>query len=259
MKSIISVLIFLFLPLVLFGQIKDSIDLIYLKNGSIFKGKVLIQGEGAVRFQLRENGSILNINPENIKNIKKNISLDHFQTTIDDIKKIKPNNFKTKGFYQSLAISLMTGFPEDDVDGIKNGFGFRFVYGYRFNRWIAAGLGTGMNQYLITDNDKIIPVFANFHGFINAKRISPMYNLDVGLGLGLYDSNFLENIIPGFLFHPSIGFRLGSSESANTTIDMGVRFQNITDIFFVEDFTGNYIKEEINRFSRITIRLGILF
>jgi len=258
MNQICCVLILLFLPLFVFGQSDDLIDIIYLKNRSIFKGKVLEEGEEIIKFQLRENNIELEFESEKVKKIIRDVPVFYFGDNLIKLSKIKEYAFKEKGFYQSLDVSLMLEFKEEE-EMAQKGFGFRFVYGYRFNRWLGVGLGLGMDQYDLKNDDKIIPVFANLQGFMLAKRVSPMYNIDFGIGLGLYDNQFLENIKPGILFHPSLGLRLNSSERSNVTLDMGLRFQTITNNSFIIDNSGNFFEEEIVQYNRLVLRLGILF
>ena len=58
----------------------------------------------------------------------------------------------------------------------------------------------------------------------------------------------------GYMLHPAVGYRAGTSDGTNVTIDIGMKFQ---DAFFKERLENNDLEFRDIVFKRVVIRVGL--
>ncbi len=244
----IGLLLFIFLCGTMQAQDTNTIDMVYLKDGSIFRGTIVEYEPGGI-LRLRINRtSTITLQDARIKKIVQ-------KGTASGKGGRKEYAFKERGFYNATYgnLSISTEFRGNDpvVDvGIHN------ITGYQFNRFLGVGLGVGMDYYYIGSGENIMPVYVEGRGYLKAKNVSPMYSLAAGYGFAFTnDERNLEIAKGGMMIYPAFGFRLGGSDNANFLLDFGVKIQKAEFTFD----RGWEIEHNRMTFNRFIIRTGLMF
>lgn len=244
-------------------------DVIYLKNGSVFKGKILEYEKGAVLLLELENGSVIEFEDDEIDRVvQEAIDLDkgkgeekeedkepvRYRKVILK-KKEKVYRFRETGIYNATFFSSSNGSHNGEL---QVGLGVHNVIGYQLNRLFGLGIGVGLDSYSFQDGETLYPIFIEARGYLRKKWHSPYYSMNLGYGFAIADES--ENVIEaegGLMVHPCFGMRFGANKDANVMIDVGYKFQyaNITRVM---PFNGD-LEERDLLFKRLTIRLGLLF
>lgn len=234
---------------------KSKKSIIYLNDGSIFKGEIIEYTKEEVRLKLRESSLTIEIEREKILDVVNVKNYDDFLTRYDKIH--YPYDFKDRGFYQTLSLKLM---PEtsDRFGNLNIGIGLNYSFGYQINRTFGLGLGLGLDSYTFNDKQVILPLYLEARGYLLPSKVSPMYKLALGYGFGLENEEL--NIVEtqqGLLFHPAFGFRFDSSGENNLILDLGLRYQQITYTYF--SAWDRRFTDETVQFVRLVIRAEFIF
>ncbi|MEP6647134.1 MAG: hypothetical protein ABJC12_08585 [Saprospiraceae bacterium] len=239
----------------LMGQMDSTkvVDVVWLKDGSKLTGTIL-QWElsRGMTFRLITGAEII-IPKTDIKKVSQDIPLQ--QSMIDHVKDTyvrvpKPYAFKEKGWYQNSS-----GFFNFSYNG---GAGIHHAMGYRFNRLLSLGIGTGIETHDFSNNRNIVPVYAEARGFFLAQKITPYYALKVGYGFALRDkSRGTTGAIGGFHLSPEVGLRFGSGD-VSYYAGVEYKLQNATFSNQGFEFGGGTVTDKIS-YRRIEIRTGLLF
>lgn len=239
-------------------------DVIYLKNGSILKGKIKehVYGEYA-KIQVI-GGSEFVLKYEEIETIS--------AEKIDN--KLIPRVFrdfkvKQRGIYNAFNLGFMPGIGGDGW--FRLGVSLDYAVGYQINNYVGLGLGISSDFYM--DNPGIIPIYLDVRGYALKKSTSPYYRIGIGYGLtpntqnvnwrGIYDMD------GGIMFNAEVGVRLPTRKQGQTTFSIGQRIQkaklygvdNQWNVFPIDP--GSTAPE--NRFiekilyNRTTLRVGFVF
>ncbi|RME98363.1 MAG: hypothetical protein D6772_09110 [Bacteroidetes bacterium] len=160
--------------------------------------------------------------------------------------------------YSSVSAPIFFPSPEEDLVQQTTGFNVQHITGYQFNRWVGAGLGLAYDSYSLEGGEAMLSVFAHYRAYLTKHIRAPYFGLSVGCGFPWLeqDKGFLESE-GGFMLHPKLGIRLGASDQANFTMDLGYRWQ---DAYFVQEepFTRDILYRDI-LYCRLVFSLGLLF
>ena len=242
----------LVLPLGLKGQ--SDIDVIHLKNGSKFEGKILEYQQGsALRLQLRSGGE-LEFREEEISRIEQGLEPEE-ENRKEMSSGEKTYAFKERGVFNATYFSTLSGSSEE---GFLLGLGLHNITGYQFHRLFGLGLGLGVDTYSFDNGETLYPVFVESRGYLSQNRVAHYYAAAGGYGFAFRNNDELINKAQGGLFfRAALGLRLGADKDTNVLIDGGYQYQ---DAFF-ERRTAfqNEIEEKRLTFHRIVIRIGLIF
>ena len=206
MKTHLLLFIFLavFLPLYTAAQ-SDQEDVIYTKNGSIYRG-IIIEQVPNVSFKIEiAGGSVIFIQADDVIKITKepkysSDSTHHSAPRVETQEEWQgrarshrarpPRGYKDKG-----------GFFQIQFSGQYAGGGVRLMGGYKINQFafIGAGLGfdgvsTGVNIHSLVGDPSpysalYFPFFIHYSGDILKKDITPFYELDLGYSIAANSYN----------------------------------------------------------------------
>lgn len=236
-------------------SMKDSSheDVLYLHDGSIFRGKLLEYNvDGLVVFETYQ-GIKLSLNVSQVQKVQQEV-LDGGSANKSGDRESR-HQFKEKGVYWHLSGGFSAGYDA--------GASLTQTVGYRFSRMSSLGIGTGIQNFQLGYGRQLIPIYAEFRSFLGKKNISPMVGLKAGYGIAL--KNEAVNIISakgGALIAPEFGYRFGG-RNAHFTLSAAMHFQWAE---FTEDNpwwnpwieNGTVFTEKL-RYQRLELRAGLMF
>lgn len=208
-------------------------DVIYLKNGSVIRGKLLEQSASTIRIQIN-GGSVLAYAAGEVAELKQEPALHVY-------------NPKPKGFAHYTELGALAS-GNTTTQGVTNAaFSFQTVNGYRFHPAFMMGVGTGVDLYA---SQTLIPVFASVRGdLISAGAVIPFYYLDAGQSINITrDSNVGEEFKGGLLFGVGLGVKVPFNKSAGFLLSLGYRQQTTVSQFGMSEVETKY--------RRLAIRAG---
>lgn len=229
-------------------------DVVYLKNGSILKGKIIeLDMEKEVKVEIM-GGSILVYPASEIEKITQE---ERTTLPVNDFKAWKrPRHTPTTGIYQVLTTSLMPGFDSDGFFII--GLSLKYILGYQINQHVGVGVGYGGDLYV---PDMVTPVFIDFRGYLKNKSFSPYYSLGIGYGFAQNTEWRTINSKGGIYINPAVGMRMASRRKAHFVMDVGVKLQKAS-FDRGQGWWGDpeeIVSREEILFKRINWRLGLVF
>ncbi|MGB4850270.1 MAG: hypothetical protein WBP41_20260 [Saprospiraceae bacterium] len=259
MKSLITIFIFIFTFLSsqsLTGQTEEKtpIDIVWLKDGSRLTGTILKWDlERGMDFKL-STGAEITILKKDIHRVMQDVQKADDSGLLNPKysypRTPKPYAFREKGWYQNSS-----GFINVSYYG---GAGIHHAMGYRFNRLLGVGLGTGIESHDFSSIRNIIPIYAEARGFLIPQRISPYYALKIGYGIALKDgSRGITKAVGGFHFSPEFGVRFGGGD-VSYYLGIEYKIQNATFTTDGFDFSGLKFTDKIS-YRRVELRTGLLF
>lgn len=239
----------IFAGLTLFAQ-KNS-DVVYLKNGSIVKGKILmVDPDHYVKLKTRDNNIW-------VFEMAKVDSISH---------PVKVNTPIRTGYYNLTEFGVLAG----STNNAKSApFTLMNVNNWQFANGFAAGIGVGVHFF----NETYLPVVADFRYFIRKQGPLPFVSLQAGYSIPLggdytqtyyaYDlrPGIWPNPIPseqdisargGFFVNPSVGFQTQINENLALTFSAGYSY-----------LRHRYGKEETYKldvdYNRLSLKVGLQF
>ena len=243
------------------AKMPNTIDVIYLKDGSIFRGTIqeYIPKEKLIIKSL--TGAILTFNGNKVKYVRQEILDDAGHIVSPRFKLKKEYAFKEKGKYFVFAASSLGGtsawFNQEEI---IVGASFSGIAGYQLNRFLGAGLGAGIDYYYVFAGETVYPLFVELRGYLQKKNVSPYYSVAGGYSFAFKNDNRdVISAVGGFMFHPTIGLRFGGSSNTNFLLDIGTKFQKAS---FTRRRNWGGPNDSIRqnmKYKRFTIRAGIIF
>ena len=270
--------LFLFLSITCFSwsilwaqENKQPTVLVHLKDGSTLKGKLNEKTKLSDMMSIEtENGNTIFFNQSNVERIEVVVdTVESDDETVEkEIPKIKrPKTFKNKGIYNISSLGFLPGIKSANTFVL--GFSMHHIFGYQFNRFIATGVGGGIDRY----NPYVLaPVYLDLRGYVLNSSATPYYAFQSGYGFALPGTEyFLENEVVvkkegGLMFSPSVGFRFSSAKGNHFIFEYGYKFQRAIihkeNEFWdpiIEGSDENAVIIERKWFQRSMIKFGLLF
>ena len=219
-------------------------DIVYLKNGSVVKGTILLfKPQGLLKIEIL-GGSILVYPVADVLKIAKETVPN---TSVKLIK--RPNHrFSGQGITHRLSIENMLG---RGTYGVVPGFGHHYQCNYHVHRLLGIGAGVGINTFI---DLSFIPLYANLKGYFMKTTASLYYDLNIGYGFVL--PSYHLNSQGGLYLRPALGVRFPSTRAAHLFLDFGFNVQFATAETM--DWNNN-ISIYKYVFLRPSLRFGISF
>ncbi|MCK9639059.1 MAG: hypothetical protein M0R39_04045 [Prolixibacteraceae bacterium] len=234
----------------LFGQGRKR-DVVYLKNGSILRGTIVLQDPGNL-IQLRTTDYSLWVFKED---------------QIDSIKRMpSPSIVLKTGYFNLTEIGVLTG---NHTNNNKVPFTLLNVSGWNFKSGFAAGVGVGVDF----SNETHFPVVADFRYYLREKRPIPFVSLQAGFSIPLgasqgairnaiHNYNLNSNFYPltnqtvkslvGFQINPAVGIQFPIQDNLALTLGAGYRWMRYR-------YSGsNDYRLEVD-INRLSLKVGLLF
>lgn len=226
-------------------------NIIYLKNGSIIRGKIAHQTEDSTRVETRckdvfifPTSDILEMKLEGEK-----IKIEH--PNIDFIT-------NKKGIYNHTTFGVLTGNSELTEDF---SYSASTTFGYEFNHLLGIGVGTGVNKL----KTELLPVFVSLKSNLLNRAFSPIATLKVGYSFPISKTKNIDETEYNYEGGLVCGFDLGvcnfGSKNHAFTITLGYQYQILQEKSSFPDwywYQETYYKNTYE-FNKITIKIGFLF
>ncbi len=246
MKNILTFLMLFSVSTAGFAQQKENCrDVVYLTNGSVFRGKIIEYQHDGELIMESWNGGQLRLPAQNVKKIEQKCRDEKRVPMLQ-----RTYTFRESGWYHATRAEAIWG-----QSGV--GFGLQHSSGLQFNRLIGVGIGAGIENLTPKTNDvSTYPIFVEARGYLSPKSISPFYALGFGWAFAGkendFDNGIDENWSGGRMSQWQIGYRLGN----NLTLHGGLRLQRKTRNW--QEWWGGQRVDKIRQ-KRFEFGLGILF
>ena len=236
MKQIVTIFLCIF-TFNTFAQ-KQNEDVLYLKNGSIYRGKITEKNEQTVKIETYDK-NIFAVQLSDIQEIKQEVSLRKLV-----------NLYKEKGYVHYTELGPLAGSNRASNGVTTSAFSFQTVNGYKFNQYLFTGIGIGADLYAV---QTFVPIVLSVRGdFTNKGNKIPFYFVEGG-----YSINATSNDVDGIkyqggnTFAAGLGLKILFNENTGFVIGAGYRFQRSELL--------EKGKTTIEDFDRLTLRIGFSF
>jgi len=232
------------LPLQQVAAQKLKGDAVYLKNGSVVTGRILM------------NDGLTGVKIEN------KCGIWFYQLSEVDSVGSKPGGkyyiAKPAGYYNISSAGLLFGQGESGPDVATS---LTTVNGYKFRPDMTGGIGVGYEHY----DWGVLPLFADVRYYFNNEGFSPYLFAQGGYSFTLdqnfesdYYSDQITKTYGGGMFGGGAGIRAGIARHSALLISLSYRFQKLSyDYQNYWDY-GTERRNETH-YNRIALTIGFLF
>ncbi len=240
----VTLCIFLLFSFISLSFAQNNLDVVYLKNGGIRKGKVTKQTPKTVAIQTqgdnlfifdRTEVSKIGIDQQNKKTSHKNKQ----DASEDDL------------FINITEVGILLG---KSNNGEEAHLSFSSVFGFQANDYLSIGLGMGMD---VLNDSKIFPIFLDTRAYLRGGQlISPYVYANLGYGFTSGDNivEYVDMQKGGITYGGGLGLKINRVEKADLFLGLGYKSQGTYANY--EDNNGGLHERSLN-LQRITIKLGI--
>ena len=219
---------------------QKTIDIVYLHNGNIIKGKILENKTDTIK----------------IETLCRNI----FVFTPSEISKIMSQPFhkydlKTKGYYNFTSMGVLIGSSHNDNSAP---FSVLMENDYRFNSYLITGVVTGIEML----NEPVVPLGITLKGILPLTRGGNLYaGLTGGYTYSLEkpknNNDYYYEITGaygGFMYISELGLIIPSGGNVSFFIAMGYRYNELN--YKREDWQLTSVDQKVI-YNRLSIRIGL--
>lgn len=242
MKTLATFFFFAIISLSLSAQYED---VVFLKNGSQLKGKIL---------EIKPNESVTYKTPDGNLWVFSFAEIEKF-----DLKQHEPffkrDTLKSRFFVADVG--FLVGTVQNDV---KAPLSFQSLYGFNLTGSLYAGIGTGLEFYQMT----YIPLILDMR--LKPFRTGISLFIQGGPVFPLSDNGKIDQIEyefkRGYFFNPGISYTFKKSEEAAFTVGIGYRYQYSNSKRIDKNYYYYYDDIDyqiINKLNRFVIRFGYTF
>ena len=163
-------------------------------------------------------------------------------TTIHKKKKEKKPKKETEPVKPGFQHSLVAAFNTEFDDCFRGGLDY--IAGYRFNRWLYAGVGLGLSfedgdDYYYYKYDDLrpeftVPLYLHAKAYVNLanKRYAPFFALSTGVNIATDLEVRDEYYNPTYLFiEPAVGLSYRLTSKINTYLQLGMNLHGLSDMY----------------------------
>jgi hypothetical protein len=256
MKTL-TTLILLLLTIIATAQRNPS-STVYLKNGSVIKGKIIENIEGETIKVQTADKSIWVFNKSDVKDVER----APFAKTTTEI------DFTLKrGYFTQLQIELMPSKKQSSEGTVPAMLG---VAGYQINKHFSAGLGTGVEAFHIS----MLPVFGDVRYYFFNDLYTPFIDLKGGYAFPLENQRDNTRNVDmkskgGWMGGIELGYIRSLSNVTKFTFSLGYRYQSLVQTGLLSEYiytpqgsgTNTYqVDRKIaSDFNRLVVTIGIRF
>jgi hypothetical protein len=215
---------------------QTTVDVIYLKNGSIIKGKITATTTETTAIQTNDGREYVFKNNEIERQITNGTNVP---TAIDNTdNKPLSNTQNTKKDHYSPA---KTGYWNTTDFQLWGPISANTVNGYKLHQFGYVGIGIGLNSYtgLVLSpsisrdfTGMLMPIYLRYGGDILNKRVTPTYFVEGGYGFIVSDepiiftNNSYEKSTGGIYGGAGFGFKVRTNKNFSFGLSLAYKFQH---------------------------------
>lgn len=217
-------------------------DAVYLRNGSIIRGKVLENVVGKYT-RIETVGRNVLVIPES----------DVERLVLDEPVPQKERTDRKPYGYTALADLGFMG-------GDQNTVSLMLINGYQFKNRLSIGAGFGIEKF----KEQVIPVFADVRYHFLKGSITPFVYMQAGYSypLGSSAEGNMTEVKGGAMLNPGLGLRMNFTSRNALIFSLGWRYQEIRSHYSYYYYGGPAYDNSYNRtdfYRRIAVRVGFVF
>lgn len=262
-------------------------DVVYLKNGNVYRGIIVEQVPGESIKIKTIGGNVFSVAIADLQKITKE---DKIEAPRAPRPEFGNRDFARKHDYQKND-SLRQKFPRKKrgyffqsqllIEAVQGGV--RIVNGYRFNRFAQLGVGVGVDFVLASPSEffrstsdgfrgSYLPLYLYFSGDILKTRITPFYAVEAGYawrfgggGFPFNNGGFNNsNVRGGVMGGAGIGVRFNTKRRVNFSLLLNMNFKNLryNESYVSYDVNGNPVVVDVRVRQTLVfpgLRFGIGF
>ena len=223
----------------------NSQDAVYLRNGSIIRGKVLENVVGKYTRIETFGRNVLVISEGEVDRLV-------MDEPIPQKERVDP---KSSGYIALADLGFM--------GGKQNTMSLTLINGYQFLNRLSVGAGFGIEKF----DEQLIPVFGDVRYNFLKGGITPFVYLQAGYSypLGKSVEGNMTEIKGGALINPGIGLRVNFTPRNALIFSLGWRYQEIRSHYNYYYYYSSLYPQNDNGYyrtdfyNRIAIRVGFVF
>lgn len=222
-------------------------DILVLKDWSRMRGHLEAYAPGdSIRFR-SVSGILLVLPPGSIRRIIQRCPGQNGGN---------PYTFREKGWYHHTRSGMLPG----QTYFARNALGMFLHHssGWKFNRWLSAGLGAGFELFDLGrgSDAATYPIFAELGGYLLDRRLTPYYSIAAGwafTGNARQGDrwNYMDTWNGGWMAQASVGYRLGNHLILQTGLRLQRKDREWTSVWGPENGQG------IDRILQKRLLLGV--
>lgn len=238
MRGRIVVLLVIFCTFFALGKAsgQSSADVIYLKNGSIIKGKIIATTGETTTIQTNDGREYVFKKNEIERQTSNGISAPSTNENTDN--KPLTNTSTTK---KERFAPAKTGYWNSTDFQLWGPISVNTLNGYKLHQFGYLGIGIGLNSYTglvinpFVSNDftgMVMPIYLRYGGDILNRRVTPTYFVEGGYGLIVSDEPIIFNNNPyekstgGLYGGAGFGFKVRTNKKFSFGLSLAYKFQH---------------------------------
>jgi hypothetical protein len=244
-------IVFLLLTLPLAAQEQERVDYVYLRGGNFLQGTILdTADQNRLLLDLGE-GDPLAIPLDQIERIQRNRK--------SRLRNARGRTVQTEGLFFEVGAQLLSGKIADPwYEDTRTNVGIQFNAGYYVLPWLSTGIGVGMDTYA----ELVVPVFGQVRAYWPGLATAPYLQLQGGYGIAaekVFDRQEFDESRGGWLWYPALGVRLATRRQVAFHVDMGYKFQRLTNEFdYPEDWWTTNVTDRVT-YKSFVFRFACVF
>lgn len=257
MKKLLLPIIVCLLALSIKAQEEVRFDRLYLHGGSFLQGQIIDTLRGGIIQLKLQNDSTMSVPISLIHKVKQSERRQQLfadgRTAISD------------GIYSRMSFQLMSGTGNHTFYNAGNyrvDPSFGFSMGVYLHKWLAVGVGTGIDFYI---ERRVIPLYLESRVHWGKGSYSPFVGMQLGYSFLMDKREFFDGFEGkvrergGVMFYPSMGFRFTGKGKVDFIMDLGYKFQ--PHYYRVDYPEGWGTIQEIERssYNSLVLRFGWVF
>jgi hypothetical protein len=225
------------------GQ-KVEVDVVYLKNGGIYRGNLLDTGEKRpVKIQtLCWNTLIFDAG-----------DVDHIDREMVNLGG-RNKFFPSSGYFNRTDMGVLIGSGNNEKNAI---FSAQMVNGYQLNSRFYPGLGLGVEFY----EQAVVPVFADLSYHLGRNVLSPFVRGSLGYSFPVEDPPEAWGVVAknhgGYMYAVGLGTFIRLNGQNSLSIALVYRFQSLKSVI-AQDWTDEVLNLD-KQYNRMAFRIGFVF
>jgi hypothetical protein len=230
---------------------QQFLNVVYLKNGSVIRGKILINTADSLKIEtICKN--IFVFNPSEVQKIEVENKNSY---------KNAENNYTFefhKGFYFNFNMGLISGNSDIMSDP---GYSLKAVFGYELSNFAGFGMGTGIEKF----NIEMVPLFISYKSELLKRENSPVFNFNIGYSFPMNIKKTVNYLNYNYSGGICVGFDIGvcsdRTQKRAFMVSLGYQYQRVIEESQIIYYYGysNPVETNTYDFNKLIVKIGFLF